>query len=203
MEIIVTRRSDPNYQRTFKKIRKKKIKEAADISALRARMKAEMDKVAKHRDDVKKHSGKFVDKAKNALKRQKAAQARVDALQDRIIGIKRENVKAALKEGKYHDWRNDDSLSAKQKIGLSMREVKGALDEIDKLIKADLNTKAQKRARELFVFALYTGLSYSDVIQLKVHQIQIAKDNTKYILKKRKKSVRVKFLHFTLIPPPS
>ena len=130
MEIIVTRRSDPNYQRTFKKIRKKKIKEAADISALRARMKAEMDKVAKHRDDVKKHSGKFVDKAKNALKRQKAAQARVDALQDRIIGIKRENVKAALKEGKYHDWRNDDSLSAKQKIGLSMREVKGALDEI-------------------------------------------------------------------------
>ena len=43
-----------------KKIRKKKIKEAADISALRARMKAEMDKVAKHRDDVKKHSGKFI-----------------------------------------------------------------------------------------------------------------------------------------------
>jgi|19_taG_2_1085344.scaffolds.fasta_scaffold01930_4 hypothetical protein len=124
-----------------KKIRKKKIKEAADISALRARMKAEMDKVAKHRDDVKKHSGKFVDKAKNALKRQKAAQARVDALQDRIIGIKRENVKAALKEGKYHDWRNDDSLSAKQKIGLSMREVKGALDEIDKLIKMNVRLK--------------------------------------------------------------
>ena len=124
-----------------KKSKKKKIKEAADISALRARMKAEMDKVAKHRDDVKKHSGKFVDKAKNALKRQKAAQARVDALQDKIIGIKRENVKAALKEGKYHDWRNDDSLSAKQKIGLSMREVKGALDEIDKLIKMNVRLK--------------------------------------------------------------
>ena len=124
-----------------KKSKKKKIKEAADIPALRARMKAEMDKVAKHRDDVKKHSGKFVDKAKNALKRQKAAQARVDALQDKIIGIKRENVKAALKEGKYHDWRNDDSLSAKQKIGLSMREVKGALDEIDKLIKMNVRLK--------------------------------------------------------------
>ena len=71
-------------------------------------------------------------------------------------------------------------------ISLSYKQIGKEFDieEIDKLIKADLNTKAQKRARELFVFALYTGLSYSDVIQLKLHQIQIAKDNTKYILKK-------------------
>ena len=124
-----------------KKFKKKKIKEAADVSALRARMKAEMDKVAKHRDDVKKHSGKFVDKAKKALERQKAAQARVDDLQDRIIGIKKEIIKATLKEGKYHDWKNDDSLTAKQKIGHSMREVRDALNEIDKLIKMNVRLK--------------------------------------------------------------
>ena len=119
----------------------KKIKEAADVSALRAKMKTEMDKVAKHRDDVKKHSGKFVDKAKKALERQKAAQARVDDLQDRIIGIKKEIIKATLKEGKYHDWKNDDSLTAKQKIGHSMREVRDALNEIDKLIKMNVRLK--------------------------------------------------------------
>jgi len=126
-----------------KSLKKKKIKEAADISALRARMKAEMDKVAKHRDDVKKHSGKFVDKAKKALERQKAAQAKVDDLQDRIIGIKKENVKAALKEGMYHDWRNDESLTAKQKIGHSMREVRDALNEIDKLVKMNVRLKTE------------------------------------------------------------
>ena len=124
-----------------KKFKKKKIKEAADVSALRAKMKTEMDKVAKHRDDVKKHSGKFVDKAKKALERQKAAQARVDDLQDRIIGIKKEIIKATLKEGKYHDWKNDDSLTAKQKIGHSMREVRDALNEIDKLIKMNVRLK--------------------------------------------------------------
>ena len=72
-------------------------------------------------------------------------------------------------------------------------------EEIDKLLQANLNTKAQKRARELFVFALYTGLSYSDVIQLKLHQIQIAKDNTKYILKKRKKTGELSIV--PLLPP--
>ncbi len=123
--------------------KKKKIKEAADVSALRARMKAEMDKVAKHRDAVKKHSGKFVDKAKKALERQKAAQARVDKLQDTIIGIKKENVRAALKEGMYHDWRNDESLTAKQKIGHSMREVRDALNEIDKLVKMNVRLKTE------------------------------------------------------------
>lgn len=124
-----------------KNSKKKKIKEAVDVPALRARMKAEMDKVAKHREDVKKHSGKFVDKANKALARQKSAQQRVDDLQDRIIGIKKERVMAALKEGKYHEWRNDESLTARQKIGHSMREVRDALNEIDKLVKMNVRLK--------------------------------------------------------------
>ena len=119
----------------------KKIKEAADISALRARMQVEMDKVKKYKEDIKIHSGKFVDKAKNSLERQNIAQAKVDELQNTIIGIKKEIIKATLKEGKYHDWKNDDSLTAKQKIGHSMREVRDALNEIDKLIKMNVRLK--------------------------------------------------------------
>ena len=124
-----------------KSLKKKKIKEAADISALRARMKAEMDKVAKHRDNVKKHSGKFVDKAKKALERQKAAQARVDDLQDRIIGIKNTSGYTKVNEGKYHNYRNDESMTPKQKIGFSMREVRDSLNQLEGLVKMNVRLK--------------------------------------------------------------
>ena len=40
-----------------------------------------------------------------------------------------------LGEGRYHDWRNDESLTPKQKIGRSMREIRDALNELDKTVK--------------------------------------------------------------------
>ena len=57
-------------------------------------------------------------------------------------------VKAALKkanesinEGKYHDYRNDESLTPKQKIGYSMREVRDKLTELDKIVKMNVRFK--------------------------------------------------------------
>ena len=44
-------------------------------------------------------------------------------------------------EGKYHDYKNDESLSAKQKIGYSMREVRDKLTELDKLVKMNVRLK--------------------------------------------------------------
>ena len=44
-----------------------------------------------------------------------------------------------LNEGKYHDYRNDESMTPKQKIGNSMREVRNALTELGKLI--DMNVR--------------------------------------------------------------
>ncbi len=46
-----------------------------------------------------------------------------------------------VKEGKYHDYRNDDSLTPKQKIGRSMREIRDHLAEIDKLTKMNVRLK--------------------------------------------------------------
>ena len=46
-----------------------------------------------------------------------------------------------VKEGKYHDYRNDDTLSPKQKIGRSMREIRDHLAEIDKLTKMNVRLK--------------------------------------------------------------
>ena len=46
-----------------------------------------------------------------------------------------------VNEGRYHDWRNDESLTPKQKIGRSIREVKNSLNELDKTIKMNQRLK--------------------------------------------------------------
>tara|TARA_B100001094_G_scaffold89698_1_gene85680 strand:- start:1510 stop:1932 length:423 start_codon:yes stop_codon:yes gene_type:complete len=46
-----------------------------------------------------------------------------------------------VKEGKYHDYRNDESLSPKQKIGRSMREVRDGLQNLERLVKMNVKLK--------------------------------------------------------------
>ena len=46
-----------------------------------------------------------------------------------------------VNEGKYHDYRNDDTLSPKQKIGRSMREVRDGLNNLEKLVKMNVRLK--------------------------------------------------------------
>ena len=67
-----------------------------------------------------------------------------------IVSVKRVNPGKAkqidkklenVNEGKYHDYRNDDSLNPKQKIGYSMREVRDKLNELDKLVKMNVRLK--------------------------------------------------------------
>ena len=49
----------------------------------------------------------------------------------------------SISEGRYHDWRNDESMTPKQKIGKSVREVRDALQELDKVIKMNLKLKTE------------------------------------------------------------
>ena len=56
-----------------------------------------------------------------------------------------DNVSESVNEGKYHDYRNDESMTPKQKIGKSMREVKNSLSELSKLI--DMNIKLKKELK--------------------------------------------------------
>ena len=46
-----------------------------------------------------------------------------------------------INEGQYHNYRNDDSMTPRQKIGLSMREVRDKLNELDKLVKINVRLK--------------------------------------------------------------
>ena len=52
-------------------------------------------------------------------------------------------LKFTINEGRYHDWRNDESMTPKQKIGVSVREVRDALNELDKRIKMNLRLKTE------------------------------------------------------------
>ena len=46
-----------------------------------------------------------------------------------------------VKEGRYHDYRNDESLTPKQKIGHSMREVRDGLNSLEGLVKMNVKLK--------------------------------------------------------------
>ena len=62
---------------------------------------------------------------------------RVGVSKAKQVSKKLENVN----EGRYHDYRNDESLTPKQKIGYSMREVRDKLNELDKLVKMNVRFK--------------------------------------------------------------
>ena len=75
---------------------------------------------------------------KGGLKAVKDVQ-RVQPSLGKQIDKKLENVN----EGRYHDWRNDETLTPKQKIGKSIREVRNSLNELDKLVKMNLRLKTE------------------------------------------------------------
>ena len=47
-----------------------------------------------------------------------------------------------VNEGRYHQYRNDETMTPKQKIGRSMREVRNSLTELSRLI--DMNVRLKK-----------------------------------------------------------
>lgn len=51
--------------------------------------------------------------------------------------------KQMIGEGRYHEWRNDESLTPKQKIGQSVKEIRDSLNELDKTIKMNLKLKTE------------------------------------------------------------
>ena len=46
-------------------------------------------------------------------------------------------------EGRYHAWRNDDSMTPKQKIGMAMRETRDSLKELESIVKNNVRLKTE------------------------------------------------------------
>ena len=59
----------------------------------------------------------------------------------------KERVGEGLNEGRYHEYRNDESLTPKQKIGRSMREIRDALNELDRTVKMNLKLKTELKIK--------------------------------------------------------
>jgi len=47
----------------------------------------------------------------------------------------------SINEGRYHQYRNDETMTPKQKIGRSMREIRDSLNNLDKLVKMNVRLK--------------------------------------------------------------
>ncbi len=46
-----------------------------------------------------------------------------------------------VKEGRYHQYRNDETLTPKQKIGLAMRETRDSLEELERTVQYNVRLK--------------------------------------------------------------
>ena len=44
-------------------------------------------------------------------------------------------------EGRYHDFRNDDSMTPKQKIGMAMRETRDSLTDLERVVRYNVKLK--------------------------------------------------------------
>ena len=59
----------------------------------------------------------------------------------KIAKIMKTMIPESINEGRYHDYRNDESMTPKQKIGRSMREIRDSLNNLDKLVKMNVRLK--------------------------------------------------------------
>jgi len=48
---------------------------------------------------------------------------------------------SVVNEGRYHAWRNDDTLSPRQKIGMAMRETRDNLTELERMVNYNVKLK--------------------------------------------------------------
>jgi hypothetical protein len=59
----------------------------------------------------------------------------------KIAKIMKTMIPESINEGRYHDYRNDESMTPKQKIGRSMREVRDSLQHLEGLVKMNVKLK--------------------------------------------------------------
>ena len=116
--------------------KKKKKKKDESVNEVKFHVKTEMGSVivdASGKSEAMMKVAKALKKGRKGI----ISVNRVGVSQAKQVDKRLENVN----EGHYHDYRNDESLTAKQKIGYSMREVRDKLNELDKLVKMNVRLK--------------------------------------------------------------
>ncbi len=144
----------PKTPAAFRKKKSKKIKKAGHEEGHKDPAISGYSKVNESRVSVAKE-GKLEPFAKAAIKQlqnlisfhkkgknEKARQMSRDVYTElEYMGMAFRVLGESINEGKYHDYRNDDTLTAKQKIGRSMREVRDGLNSLEQLVKMNVKLK--------------------------------------------------------------
>ena len=52
---------------------------------------------------------------------------------------------SVVNEGRYHQWRNDDTKTPKQKIGIAMRETRDSLNELERVVNYNVKLKNEMK----------------------------------------------------------
>ena len=121
------------------KKKKKKITHAGGYKPVNEKMRPAVKKLLKQ----KGYGPIFqaIDNSKRQFKQMKYSRGEIqDTLID-MFGKEDPKILQKINEGRYHDWRNDESMTPKQKIGRSMREVKNALNSLSKQIDFNVRLK--------------------------------------------------------------
>ena len=122
--------------------RGKKLKEATkqEVNALKKFIR-DFDKMQKQYWNIAKMGDKELTNSKYNKHYETILAAQKSIVQLAREIQEKERVGEGLNEGRYHQWRNDESLSPKQKIGRSMREVRDSLNGLSKTIDMSVKLK--------------------------------------------------------------
>lgn len=101
-----------------------------------------------------------------------------------ILNCLKTTLRIAIKKGTLQSNPFDEiSISAKKTYREYLTK-----DEIDRIVALELDSEFIERTRDVFLFACYTGLSYSDIQQLDRNHIILDSDRTYHIAKSRQKT---------------
>ena len=152
MEEASTSSATPGYQTPYAfsggrkkdKKKKKKIANAAGYSVVKEEItSAGYSEIGKRGRYLPLAAKEFI----KALKKQddreviKNIEYIADLMDFMKDALKNKKYNESINEGKYHDYRNDESMTPKQKIGRSMREIRDSLNELNRLVKMNVRLK--------------------------------------------------------------
>ena len=152
MEEASTSSATPGYQTPYAfsggrkkdKKKKKKIANAAGYSVVKEEItSAGYSEIGKRGRYLPLAAKEFI----KALKKQddreviKNIEYIADLMDFMKDALKNKKYNESINEGRYHDYRNDESMTPKQKIGRSMREIRDSLNELNRLVKMNVRLK--------------------------------------------------------------
>ena len=154
--VLYMARTNPKALRKAVDYRAKERKQFIKGKNLKETVKKEVDAVKNVLDNLKKLKKDYIkiysmgDKTLKARHFNKYyeiflnAEKEITTLHQTLKGHIRNE---SINEGRYHEYRNDESMTPKQKIGKSMREIRDALNELDKTVKMNLKLKTELKMK--------------------------------------------------------